>query len=391
MEIDSDVIETPPLVVIDGANVAHANMSLALSPLAALSLIISADSFWSSRGVRVITVLPAGMERAARDAGEAAWLRSAQEAGRLMMAPCRNAGDDDIFAIGLAVERDGYLMSNDRFGDHVNTIATAAGAPADAVVKWLAERVITFASVGDTITPHPFGVSAVLGRRVTRPVMPPRVLPPAALSGGVHSAASAPPPIPVYGADGSGRWAEGGGGGASVGVPQPLTFSFSIPVKSVGVVIGTRGETINAIQAASGARISVSPNSGDDSPERCVTLSGTSEAIAAAHATIMSVIQGTLRAASGPSAGGGARVATGLVSPTVLKQVECPANRIGAVIGRGGATVRGIEERSGCRIDVGGGGAGGGGGESRTIRVTGRCSEDCTSAVTELLGIINAA
>lgn len=376
MEVD-DVIETPPLVVIDGANVAHASTSLQQTPTASLSLVASADAYWSSRGVPCITVLPSGMERCARDAGEVAWLRAAQESGRLMMAPCRRGGDDDIFALSLAVERDGFIMTNDRFSDHVSTIATAAGAGPEDVSRWLSERVITFACAGETVTPHPFGLAAVLGRRVTRPVVLPRGSPPAAFA--APAPAQGLQPSPGYGS--ADRWgAKSGGGAADDATSSPLSFAFNIPAKCVGVVIGTRGEMINSIQAATGARITVSPNVGDGSPERVVTVSGLADAIASAHAAIQSLVSG----ASGPRAGA-ARGSTG-AAQELMRQVECPARRVGAVIGRSGATVRGIEERTSCRVDISEGPLG----SDRTIRVTGQNSDDVTAAVTELLAIIHS-
>ena len=148
---------TRPLIVLDGANVARTHTP---PPANTLRGLLLADAYFTARGFPTLCVLPRGMERAACAGEEAAWLAAAQRTGRVLLAPVRAPGEDDVFTIGCAFEKDGYICSNDRFDDHAGPIAASAGARPEDVVAWLKRRTITFAFACDTFVPHPLIASA---------------------------------------------------------------------------------------------------------------------------------------------------------------------------------------------------------------------------------------
>jgi polyribonucleotide nucleotidyltransferase len=133
---------------------------------------------------------------------------------------------------------------------------------------------------------------------------------------------------------------------------------------SVGTVIGKGGATIAAIQQESGARLDVDRKRGDQEGLRGrggeVRVSGTPAQIEAAKA----LIEGALAAAR----------------PEATERLEVAS--AAAVIGKGGATIRRIQEESGARLDIerrpqqGSGGPG----KGDTIVITGGTAEVAAAA-----------
>lgn len=146
-----------PLIVLDGANIIYASpLKKTLSPL------ISADLAFRNMGFPVVSVLPMSMEQIALGDEELSWFQSARAFGALMLAPCRTRGDDDIFAVGVAVHNNGYLVSNDRLSDHVESLSFAAGVKPNEVSSWIESRTITFAWAGSHFCPHPLAAAMLL-------------------------------------------------------------------------------------------------------------------------------------------------------------------------------------------------------------------------------------
>eukprot|EP00897_Mesotaenium_endlicherianum_P004129 jgi/Mesen1/3744/ME000204S03008 len=155
------------------------------------------------------------------------------------------------------------------------------------------------------------------------------------------------------GSEGSGQQ------GADVQSPGPYynqqsssqTHRIEVPNSKVGLVIGKSGETIKYLQQQSGARIQVTRDADTDphAPHRPIELMGTPDQISRAEQLIQEVI------AEAQAGGSGALVARGfggLGPPGDQLQIRVPNNKVGLIIGRGGETIKNLQNRSGARIQV---------------------------------------
>ncbi|XP_057427385.1 uncharacterized protein LOC130720716 [Lotus japonicus] len=124
---------------------------------------------------------------------------------------------------------------------------------------------------------------------------------------------------------------------------------IDIPNGRVGVIIGKSGETIKYLQTQSGAKIQVTRDMDADpnSSTRAVELMGTPEAIAHAEKLINEVLT---EAESGGS---------GIVTRRIPGQagadefvMKVPNNKVGLVIGKGGETIKSMQQSTGARIQV---------------------------------------
>ncbi|WCJ29573.1 KH domain-containing protein [Euphorbia peplus] len=124
---------------------------------------------------------------------------------------------------------------------------------------------------------------------------------------------------------------------------------IDIPNGRVGVIIGKGGETIKYLQTQSGAKIQVTRDMDSDpnSVNRAVELMGTPEQITKAEQLITEVL-------SEADAGGSGTVSRrftgqGSADTFVMKIAN---NKVGLVIGKGGDTIKNMQNRSGARIQV---------------------------------------
>eukprot|EP00741_Cyanophora_paradoxa_P011016 tig00020553_g10648.t1 len=164
-----------------------------------------------------------------------------------------------------------------------------------------------------------------------------------------------------------------------------ITVMTNVPHSVVGNIIGRGGENIKSLQDQTGAHIQVTPESqvgpgaterpitqaaglaaalipcvardtesDPDSKERIVTVSGHPEAVSEAEKLIHEIItQHQQRRMGGGGGGGGGGSHYG--PPPGMGQVvhmKVPADRVGVVIGKGGATIRELQQMSNCRIQM---------------------------------------
>jgi len=159
MEGVIDLSEKPPMVVLDGANMAYAydgaasqngGASSSLSDAASQKRaepdargIVVACNYFLAAGIRVLAVLPCTMMQ--REP-HASILQKLQQQGLLVSAPSRD--DDDAYAIIIARREDaraqergegpGYVMSNDMFRDAMKREEDERGEQSD-LRSWLTE------------------------------------------------------------------------------------------------------------------------------------------------------------------------------------------------------------------------------------------------------------
>ncbi|XP_064416376.1 far upstream element-binding protein 1 isoform X4 [Latimeria chalumnae] len=119
-----------------------------------------------------------------------------------------------------------------------------------------------------------------------------------------------------------------------------MTEEYKIPDGMVGFIIGRGGEQISRIQQDSGCKIQIAPDSGG-LPERSCMLTGTPESVQAAKRLLDQIVE---KGRPGPGfhhldGPGGA-----------VQEIMVPASKAGLVIGKGGETIKQLQERAGVKM-----------------------------------------
>ncbi|CAG8510695.1 16490_t:CDS:2, partial [Racocetra persica] len=121
---------------------------------------------------------------------------------------------------------------------------------------------------------------------------------------------------------------------------------FKVPNAVVGLVIGRGGENLKRIEKQTGARIQFSQDQPPDVIERRVTITGTPDDVKNAKGMIQQLVDDAINGNAlnrRDLQGGGNR-------STIT--IHIPSGKVGVVIGRGGETIRDLQDRSGARINV---------------------------------------
>jgi len=138
------------------------------------------------------------------------------------------------------------------------------------------------------------------------------------------------------GGGGGGLGVGGGGGGAGE--------SMDIPKQMVGRVIGRGGETVRGLQAQSGANVSIDQNVPEGAPCK-VTISGAPDQVARAKAMITELL-------SDGGKGGGPQFGAGGSGGGAEKVLPIQQQHVGKIIGKGGETIKGMQNQTGARIQI---------------------------------------
>jgi len=131
------------------------------------------------------------------------------------------------------------------------------------------------------------------------------------------------------------------------GFGSMLVEEVMIPNKLVGLVIGRGGEMINKLQSESGAKIQVAPDPppdmGGNIPDRQITITGMSDAVNKAKELIDEIkLEGKVPERLLAGAGGG--------PGEYSTEIQIPSTKVGLVIGKGGETIKSLQERAGCKM-----------------------------------------
>jgi len=134
---------------------------------------------------------------------------------------------------------------------------------------------------------------------------------------------------------------------------------ISVPDKLVGLIIGRGGESISRLQAETGCKIQMAPDSNGVGDRGC-TLTGTPESIQRCKDMIMSIITahnaGVQNGAvmGGPPTFMGNPMGGGNTGGGGGGQVEImvPKDKVGLVIGKGGETIKQLMERTGAKMFI---------------------------------------
>lgn len=121
----------------------------------------------------------------------------------------------------------------------------------------------------------------------------------------------------------------------------------------VGLIIGRGGENLRRVESQTGARVQFIDSADTPGPKRHCRVSGTRTAVAHAKAEIYKIIEDNELAKRGQDK---SRTA-GQPMTTVTQegdslQIMVPDRTVGLIIGRGGETIRDLQERSGCHVNI---------------------------------------
>ncbi|XP_010768369.1 far upstream element-binding protein 2-like isoform X1 [Notothenia coriiceps] len=125
--------------------------------------------------------------------------------------------------------------------------------------------------------------------------------------------------------------------------PASNTEEYSVPDSMVGLIIGRGGEQINKIQQESGCKVQIAPDSGG-LPDRSVSLTGSQDSIQNARRLLEEIVsrgRGTPPSSYHESTNG---------QSGTVHEMMIPAGKAGLVIGKGGETIKQLQERAGVKM-----------------------------------------
>ncbi|XP_052742064.1 far upstream element-binding protein 3 isoform X1 [Bicyclus anynana] len=158
------------------------------------------------------------------------------------------------------------------------------------------------------------------------------------------------------------------GGPPNMNMPdQSINEYIRVPDKMVGLIIGRGGEQITRLQAESGCKIQMAPDSGGQ-PDRLCTLTGSREAITRAKDLVNQIVNHRGRenapqhmdnpAGGGNGGGGGGgmppmnRGGGGGGGGNMMEEIMLPGPKVGLIIGKNGKTIKQLQEQSGAKMVV---------------------------------------
>jgi far upstream element-binding protein len=126
-----------------------------------------------------------------------------------------------------------------------------------------------------------------------------------------------------------------------------IRVQVPIPISKVGLVIGRGGETIRELQTRSGCKVMVLPEEDTVKQERFVQIQGPQQAVDIAKGMVTDVVNNVYYQAQSVNAYG---------QPVATLNVSCtltiPNNTVGLVIGRGGETIKNLQQVSRAKIQI---------------------------------------
>uniref|UniRef100_A0A1I7U379 KH domain-containing protein n=1 Tax=Caenorhabditis tropicalis TaxID=1561998 RepID=A0A1I7U379_9PELO len=128
-------------------------------------------------------------------------------------------------------------------------------------------------------------------------------------------------------------------GDLNMGDTDKVIEIYPVPEKVVGLVIGKGGSEIRLIQQTSGCRVQMDPDHQSVEGIRNCTIEGPVEQVAIAKEMITQVINRNNQIG----------LTAGAVQGELTEEMLIPADKIGLVIGKGGETIRTIQDQAGLR------------------------------------------
>lgn len=138
--------------------------------------------------------------------------------------------------------------------------------------------------------------------------------------------------------------------------------TISIDSSLVGLIIGRQGENLRRVEAETATRVQFMTGPEAIGPMRACKITGTRKAREDAKAEIYRIIDengssSTTKAANADrtfsaSGKGSSNHQPALRTGEDASQIMVPNRTVGLIIGRGGETIRDLQERSGCHVNI---------------------------------------
>ena len=138
--------------------------------------------------------------------------------------------------------------------------------------------------------------------------------------------------------------------------------SLNIESNLVGLIIGRQGENLRRVEAETGARVQFITGPDETGPYRQCKISGTRAHRSAAKAEINRIIDDSGMAVNSRAQAERPRDAAATARASSHQpalrdgedsmQIMVPDRTVGLIIGRGGETIRDLQERSGCHVNI---------------------------------------
>ena len=142
-------------------------------------------------------------------------------------------------------------------------------------------------------------------------------------------------------------------------------FEMLIPGHKVGLVIGKGGETIKQLQEQTGAKMIIIQDTNQQAEQKPLRITGTPESVERAKAEVFKILNqqdnrngGGGRGGfsggrgGGRGGGGGAGWPSGGGGGDKMEYVMVASNKVGLVIGKGGETIKSINQASGAHVEI---------------------------------------
>ena len=141
------------------------------------------------------------------------------------------------------------------------------------------------------------------------------------------------------------------------GPPAPKegedTVQIMVPDRTVGLIIGRGGETIRDLQERSGCHINIVGENKSVNGLRPVNLIGPPAATRIAKELILEIVDSDSRNGNLPNPRGGRNDNFGgNGQEKVNDSIFVPSDAVGMIIGKGGETIREMQNMTGCKINV---------------------------------------
>lgn len=129
-----------------------------------------------------------------------------------------------------------------------------------------------------------------------------------------------------------------------------------VPDRTVGLIIGRGGETIRDLQERSGCHVNIVGEQKSVNGLRPVNLIGPYAATAQAKDMIMEIVDSDARNTNGGGSAGGSAPPQGRPQRDDREKTQdaiyVPNEAVGMIIGKGGETIREMQNTTGCKINV---------------------------------------
>jgi far upstream element-binding protein len=134
------------------------------------------------------------------------------------------------------------------------------------------------------------------------------------------------------------------------------SMKIMVPDRTVGLIIGRGGETIRDLQDRSGCHINIVAANKSVNGLRPVNLIGSPQAANKAKDLIMEIVESDTR---GPQQNDSAPAPHVQYQPPAMHEpskvnetIRVPSDAVGMIIGKGGETIRDMQNSTGCKINV---------------------------------------